>query len=1033
MRITRCTNEIAIKGSFKVNYMKPYCSILVFVLISVAGFSQRSNQLSVVQRNSILDDRLSLEQYLWGYSKGNQGKSNKSLIDFNAMDNWRGLGNYLAVSNDGNFFSYTISKQTGSYWYHSPDSLVVQSTHTGWRFAFAGSDPGFFTDNGKRYVFLNGETLCFLQLGKSQHRNVKDVVSYKISQHGKNEWLAWQLKSNDSKFILHNLVTGKETSFAGVTDYNFDNSGEWLICKRVNDLLLYNLVTGTQKHFPFVVAYVFARNGKAALLKTIEKNDNGVTTALKYLGAPDWKEKIIWSGNKEKTDIGSYSVDNSARQVVFSQDSVDTRIWYYNADTDKAMVSVTNATAGISEELTIKGDVSFSDNDRYIRFSLQPSPDIRKPDPEMAHVEVWNHKDLYLQSAQANLSKQPKVYTALINIENGKVMPLENNSKKLYLIQSDFAVVKKDPKDAHGDRFWEVRNSRNKDSNWIVSLKDGSSQVLPTRAGNENFWFSPGGRYLVYFDMDKGSHYFSYDLHTGELKDIAVNAAENQLALSDRYRGNKVEFGNLAAWLENDAGVLVYDDYDIWKLDLTGKEPASNVTNMYGRTNEIMFNMLANSRFYGEIPILKINEPLLLRAFNARNKESGFFRKPNLNAGDPKRVYMSRYFMNSIPGCHDPNLTNDGFAPIRAKARETWIVQRQSATDAPNYYETSDFSNFKRLTNFQPQQNFKWLSEELHSFKHLDGREGQGILYKPDDFDSTRKYPVLIAFYGAFSNNLNQFHVPMYFDQAIAPGKSPVWLVNSGYLVFTPDIYTAPLKYGPSAFNVIEGAVQFLKQLPYVDGSKLGCAAHSWSANLGAYLLTHSRSFSAAAISEGFLYGNAINNSFYIKGDGLSRLGDVENGMEFGSLWENKESWLDQTTVLQADKVKSPLLLFCNGQSSRGDQDQTTQIFTALRRLEKSVWWLKYDNGGHVLQDLKELKDYTIRYTQFLDHYLQEAPAPLWMTQGLPLALKGVESRYALDPKGSCGKDCKVCKKWNEQYKKRPEMFNKPIGEWHLE
>jgi dipeptidyl aminopeptidase/acylaminoacyl peptidase len=320
----------------------------------------------------------------------------------------------------------------------------------------------------------------------------------------------------------------------------------------------------------------------------------------------------------------------------------------------------------------------------------------------------------------------------------------------------------------------------------------------------------------------------------------------------------------------------------------------------------------------------------------------------------------------------------------------------------------------------------------LHSFRHLDGREGQGVLYKPDDFDSTKKYPVLIVFYGAFSNNLNQFHVPSYIDQAMEPGKSPAWFVNNGYLVFTPDIYTTTLKYGPSAFNVIEGAATYLKRFPYVDSSKLGCASHSWSAKLGAYLFTHSQSFNATAISEGFIYANVINMALSAR-NGVSQLEGVETGQEYGNLYENKEAWLEQTTVLQADKAKSPLLLFCNKESSPDYQDQTLQLFTALRRLDKAVWWLKYDNGEHTLRDLKELKDYTIRYTQFFDHYLKEAPAPLWMTQGLPFTVKGIESRYELDPTGSCGKECTICKKWNTQYKKHLEMFNQPIQEWHLE
>jgi hypothetical protein len=1014
--------------------MKLYFSILVFILNAALGFSQSSNQMPGVMSNSTVGDRLFLEQYLWGYSTSNAVGSEKSSIDFNAIDNWRTLGYYLSVSDDGKYFSYTVNKPTGTLnWFRRLDSLVIQSTHNEWRKAFAGSGPGFFTANGETYVFQSGEALCLLQLGKSQPRIVKDVVSYKVSQHGRNEWLAWQLKNNDSNVVLHNLVTGKETPFAGVREYNFDNSGEWLVCKLANDLLIYNLVTGAQRHFPLVVDYAFAPNGKAILLKAIEKSGNEITISLKYLGAPDWKSTIIWSTKNERNDIGSFNIDNEGRQVVFTiQEGAGTNIWYYNAGMDKAIVKATNGSPGIAAGLAIVSGVSFTDNGRYIKCFIQSTPDSLKPDPDLAQVEVWSHKDLYLQSAQAELAKQPKVYAAFINLESGKIMPLESNGKKLYLLQGDFAVVKKSPTEEHGDRFWETEKDVNNDSNWLVSLKDGTSKFLPTSAGNGLFWFSPSGKYLVYFDADKGCHFFCYDLYTGALKDISPNIPVNQLGLVDPYMGRKPIFGNLAAWIEHDAGVLVYDNYDIWRLDLSGKEPGINITNGFGHSNNTVLNLLATDHYSGNFPVIKANAPLLLQAFNRRNKFNGFYRKTDLSAGAPKQLCMGSYFMNAILGCHDVNLSNSGMAPVKANDQEIWIVQRQSGTEAPNYFKTTDFINFKQLTNFQPQQYFRWLSEELHSFKHLDGREGQGILYKPADFDSTKKYPVLIAFYGGFSNNLNQFHVPTYIDQAMAPGMSPTWLVNNGYLVFTPDIYTTPLKYGPSAFNVIEGAATYLKQLPYVDSSKLGCASHSWSAKLGAYLFTHSQSFNATAISEGFVYANPLNMALSTS-NGKSRLEVVEMEMEYGNLYENKEAWLDQTTVLQVDKAKSPLLLFCNKESIAAYQDQTQQFFIALRRLDKAVWWLKYENGDHTLSDLKELKDYTIRYTQFFDHYLKESPAPLWMTQGLPITLKGVESRYKLDPAGSCGKGCTICKKWNAQYKKHPEMFDKPIQEWHLE
>ena len=104
-------------------------------------------------------------------------------------------------------------------------------------------------------------------------------------------------------------------------------------------------------------------------------------------------------------------------------------------------------------------------------------------------------------------------------------------------------------------------------------------------------------------------------------------------------------------------------------------------------------------------------------------------------------------------------------------------------------------------------------------------------------------------------------------------------------------------------------------------------------------------------------------------------------GGGLGSLWQNKLSWLDQTSVLHADQISSPLLLFhCTKDGVPAEQ--AVQMFTALWRLEKKIWWLQYDYGDHRL-GLPDTKDFTIRYMQFYDHYLK-ALVPRWMTEGIP-------------------------------------------------
>jgi hypothetical protein len=156
-------------------------------------------------------------------------------------------------------------------------------------------------------------------------------------------------------------------------------------------------------------------------------------------------------------------------------------------------------------------------------------------------------------------------------------------------------------------------------------------------------------------------------------------------------------------------------------------------------------------------------------------------------------------------------------------------------------------------------------------------------------------------------------------------------------------------------------------------------------------------------------------------------------GTALGNIWQNKAKWIDHIAPLQADNAKSPFLLFHNKKDG-DDVRLAVELFIAFRRLEKKVWWLQYDNGAHSVYG-NDARDFTIRYTQFFDHYLKCAPPPRWMTQGIRASMKGIETGYELDPAGNCamkGKnECKVCNKCNEQYRRNPEMFSKPTSEVH--
>lgn len=1000
----------------------------IFFAITISVFGQ--NRVISKGKNSILSEkeRWDVNKYVWSHTNYKTGKADKPVLDFEAIEHWRSLGSDkdLSISPDGRFFAYSVKN---SHLNPQADSIVVQAVQGNWRRAYPGAALGFFSGDSRQYIFQSNDELIFLQIGDSQTSSVKGIVNYQLPEGGIHEWLAYLLKGSDRCLVVKNLLTAKEKRFSGVSSFAFHKSGRWLACQlknETNDLLLYRLGIGDEQDFPGVLDYKFDESGQVLILKTEEKSTTGRITALKYSQLSKKSAETIWSTTDTAIDINSYSLDGSGQQVVFMVTDKDTHnsIWYYRVGMNRATMKANDQGKGIDAGLTIAappfGTPYFTDNSRYIMFSLQPQSDHRQPDAEAVLVDVWSHHDTLLQSAQAESPNNVlRMYRAVIQIDSVKIIRLEKEYEflKTFKLPGDFAVVGKISELMNGDRYWTEGNYY--DSNWLVSLKDGSRTLLPTRSCNyqgPTMSFSPGGRYLVYFDAERDYNYFSYDLLTGKAVNMSSSIPARQLGLEDYYhrpKGKKMFAGRtnygIAAWFQGDKGILVYDDYDIWQLDLSGKKDPVNITNGHGRKQQMLLGLEINDRFnFDNAIVLSGTDTLLLKAFSRQNQHNGFYHKILGQSGDPELLYMGPYFFQTqallkISGFGDLR-TN----PSKAASADTWIVKRQSATDAPNYFVTNDFKKFTRLTDIQPQKNYNWLTSELHPFRQIDGTISQGVLYKPENFHPTKKYPVIISFYFQHSNQLNVFPVPELLSGPL-DYCNPAWFVSHGYIVFCPDIYFKDKAYGPSVLNTIEGAARYLGGLSYVDGMRIGLSGHSNSGRMAYYALTHSQLFAAMSIGSGALGPDFISSALSFEDyltPGRSALRAAER--DLGNLWDNKAIWLDHTAVLHADKVTSPLLLFFN-EKDLDPVARGAELFISLRRLEKKVWWLNYNQEGHTLHHPNALKDYTIRYTQFFDHYLKGAPAPKWMTNGIPYKVKAIESRYDLNPRGSCGINCPVC------------------------
>jgi dipeptidyl aminopeptidase/acylaminoacyl peptidase len=982
-------------------------------------FSKNANQFHI--------DSFNIDyHFLWSQVNPKPEKDSKTILDFSAINSWidiRDRFEDVSISNNGNFFSYVLQNQP----YHR-HSLIVQSIGRNWKREIPDGSTGFFAEDSKQYIFKLDEDLCFLSLGIEQLRNVKHVVSYQTQFGGINKngstWIAYLLKNDNAELVLENLITRKQEQFRNVSSYSFDQTGCWLILQGntpTKELIVYNLNSGTTLRYNGVIGYLFDNLGKTVVIKTVY-NDN---IQLQWITLSTQKAFTIWSSDHNIASVGDFSTDEVGEQLVFTlpDNQGGYNVWYYQKGTSHAILLGNKTSLGITPGLLIKKEIGFTADGRYIELSLQRSQLelIRKKNA--ASLEVWSYRDTVIRSNQPN-SLMPRDYIAMLNPDTRYVIQLEHEFERLKTVNGDFAVIGKLGSEIYGDRLWMYKGKEEKDSNWLVSLKDGLRLPLKTSVDFNAMFFSPGGRYLVYFDPDEKCNFFSYDLISRKLTQISSAVPPWQLGDNDEYaRPAKKPWHSLGVikWIAGDKGCLVYDNYDVWLLDPSGNRPAENITNGYGRKHHIQLRLAQMGNFE---KLLTDQSSLLLIAFNAKNKNSELYHKRLSEKGNP-------ILINSYP------FDFNDFTKYFRKARDTniWIFLGQNASLARNFYSTMNLKNYKPITDLQPHKQYNWLKAELISFIQTDGTGSQGILYRPENFDPRKKYPVLIHYYKQKTDELHKYPTPMYTGSA---NINIPWFVSRGYLVFTPDIYFANGYNGPSALNTVEGAARYLSKLTFVDSNKIGISGHSFAGGLTNYIVTHSKMFAAVLVGAGT--SNKISSALQLSGvasdpqrNSRYPQGEISNG---NSIWNQKKEWVEQSSVLYADHVSSPLLIFHCKNDGSVPWAQGVEMFTALWRLEKKTWMLEYDNGGHSVDDQQDMEDFTIRSTQFFDHNLKNAPAPSWMTQGIPAYLKQVEDRLELDPSGSCGtkeKPCSICSAWNNQYKRNPLMFDKPIAEWKLD
>jgi dipeptidyl aminopeptidase/acylaminoacyl peptidase len=903
----------------------------------------------------------------------------KKPLDHTVFDGWQSVAGQR-ISNDGKWIGYIIkpqqgdaeltikdSKNTASVKIPRADTIKITSDS---KFAACLIRP-FYKDTRqakikkKKQSDFPKDTLGIITLGSSSVVKIPAIRSFKIAEDA--PVIAYLATADTLKKPASN-DTSKKAVAAPVAPPTHNGA----------DLSIRKLKTGAEQTFKYVTEYQVSKNGKwVAFAVTAPTKQKEIASGL-YLF--DLEKNTVKRLSTGRGNYHNISIDDAGRQVAFTAEKNPEKalvkpfkLYYYNAAKDSAEVIAAAGSAGIPNNWAVSGDgkVSFSKSGNNLFFGTAPIPkpaDTTLVDFEVAKLDIWNYKDDYLQPQQLkNLQTELKrSYLAVIK-------PEETISK---IVQLGSKAIP------------EILTAENKDARYVLGVTDTGARVsaqwegstkqqailIDTKSGNHRlinasmgrYYISPHGNYVLWFDV-KDQAWYCYTIATGQKINLSKSTGTKMGDELNDVPGYASPYG-VAGWAAGDKAVFIYDRYDIWRFDpATGD--TFNFTKGIGRKNKLIIRY---DQTDPEQKFIPVKEPMWLLTQNEENKQWGYFRKfPEAN-NQPDKVVMA-------PMSYD-NL-------LKAKNADVYIYTKANYKKSPDLYLSADLKKEIKLSSINPQQSeYNWGTAELVRWTTPKGYQSKGILYKPEDFDPAKKYPMVVYFYEKLSDGLYNYIAP-----APTPSRLPIsFFVSNGYLVFAPDISYQTGHPGASAVEFINSGVEALKKNTWVDAAHIGIQGQSWGGYQVAYLITQTNMYAAAwagapvanmtSAYGGIRWESGLNRQFQYE-KSQSRIG--------ATLWEKPELYIENSPLFQLPKVKTPVMIMSNDADGAVPWYQGIEMFTALRRLGKPVWLLQYNGEAHNLVLRQNRKDITIREQQFFDHFLKGAPTPVWMDKGVPAVDKG--------------------------------------------
>ncbi len=882
-----------------------------------------------------------------------QSSNNKPSLELKDLKYWPELTGGKDINAMGTYVFYSVKDEVPGL-----QTMHVRSVKGNWEKKINSVNSAEFSAEGHLLIGMVGDTLFLMHLGSDKIETIPAISGYNL------------LLINGTEYLIYHLNTERA-------------------------IVIYNLESGNKKRYTNVTRYAVCPNEKFVSLFN-ESGNEKKSESFHLVNIASQKETKVWEGE----DLGDIIYDQSMSKLAFTIENKSDEgksllsVWLYEIESNKLDEVLNNSIAQLGDQYILTGIIQFLGGGDCLEFKFKENiPFVADTPKASATANIYSYTDKVPYSLQEETGdfKLVNEFKGIYNFKNRSII-YKQKSNEDYRIPTNFT-------DRIGfvEKRAHVSRRSDKDQFFIINTVSGKETEVKKMRALLNHAVSPDENYMLLTDEGYkiGEDIYSCEINTGIVRNLTTDLPIPHL---DQWFPNKHQQRRfiLLAWIEGTTHVLINDSYDIWRIDVSGKTNPVNITNGFGRKNRMVFNIGNNnySGYYNRELISKEdqNKDWILSSYDYNTGNNDYYNIRMDKVADPKRLTNGGWMYESVE--INTEIHRGGPWSKKAAKANIYLVIRQNSSASLNLFVTSDFKSFKPVSNIYPEKKFNWLTSEFISFNSVDGRPLKGVLYKPEDFNTGKKYPVIFYFYSALSQDVYLYKMPALSHAVI----DIPYYVSNGYIVCTPDMghrFGNGIA-GQDALNSVVGAANFLSAYPWIDSTKMAIHGHSWGGCQINYIVTQTNKFAAAMSGSG--QADAIGGYGMPTHGGRPNFGIGYDGVE-GTIHDHIDVYIKNTPKLHANKMNTPLLIMHNKDDVAVLFQHSLSFFYTLRELGKRVWLLQYDGENHTIEKEANKIDFTIRMKQFFDHYLKDAPAPKWMTQGLPYKLKGIDDGLEYDKK----------------------------------